>query len=63
MKYYKNIDLMPIYQAFVLIAWMTSGLFLLNEAELYNYGELLRLLFSICFVIFGIAVIAMKTNE
>ena len=63
MKYYNNIDVMPIYQSFILINWMVSGLVLLDESSLYSWGELLRLAASCSLVISGIFVLTLKQTE
>ena len=60
MKYYNNIDVMPIYQSFILINWMMSGLVLLDESNLYSWGELFRLGASCILVILGILVLTFK---
>ena len=63
MKYFNNTDVMPIYQSFVLINWMVSGLVLLDESKLYTWGELLRLAASCLLVIAGIFVLTLKQSE
>lgn len=63
MKYYNNTDVMPIYQSFVLINWMVSGLVLLDESSLYTFFELLRLGASCLLVILGIFVLTLKQSE
>ena len=63
MKYFNNTDVMPIYQSFVLINWMVSGLVLLDESKLYTWGELFRLGASCLLVVLGIYVITLKQSE
>ena len=63
MKYYDNIDVMPMYQSFTLINWMLAGLVLLDESSLYSWGELFRLCSSCLFVILGIFVLTLKHSE
>ena len=60
MKYFNNTDVMPIYQSFVLINWMLSGLVLLDESKLYKWGELFMLGGSCILVILGIFVLTLK---
>ena len=60
MKYYNNLDVMPIYQALVLIGMITAGLVLLNESELYTLGDLCLLSASALFVVAGIFVLTKK---
>ena len=62
MKYFNNIDVMPIYQSFVLINWMVSGLILLNESSLYSWSELVMLGASCLLVILGIFVLTLKQS-
>ena len=63
MKYFNNTDVMPIYQSFILINWMVSGLVLLDESKLYTWGELLRLAASCLLVIAGIFILTRKQSE
>ena len=63
MKYFNNTDVMPIYQSFVLMNWMLSGLVLLDESNLYTWGELFMLSASCCLVIMGIFVLTLKQSE
>ena len=63
MKYFNNTDVMPIYESFVLMNWMVSGLVLLDESKLYTWGELFRLGASCLLVILGIYVITLKKSE
>lgn len=60
MKYYNNIDVMPIYQSFSLMSLMLSGLVLLDESSLYSWGELLRLAASCLLVFLGIFILTLK---
>ena len=54
---------MPVYQSFVLINWMVSGLVLLDESKLYTWSELFRLGASCLLVVLGIFVITLKQSE
>ena len=63
MKYFNNTDVMPIYQSFILINWMVSGLVLLDESALYTWGELTLLGASCLLVISGIFVLTRKQSE
>lgn len=57
MKLYNNLDVMPIYQAMILMHMMLSGLILLDESSLYTWGELCALFGSATFVILGIYIL------
>jgi hypothetical protein len=37
LKYYNQIDIAPVYESFVIIAKMITGLILMNEAILYTW--------------------------
>ena len=63
MKYFNNIDVMPIYQSFILINWMVSGLVLLDESSLYTWGELIMLGASCLLVILGIFILTLKQSQ
>ena len=63
MKYFNNTDVMPIYQSFILINWMISGLVLLDESKFYTWGELFLLGASCLLVISGIFVLIRKQSE
>lgn len=54
---------MPIYQSFILMNWMISGLVLLDESKLYTWGELALLAASCLLVILGIFVLTLKQSE
>ena len=40
-QYYNQIDIMPIYQSFLLCSYISAGLILLDESKFYSYGQLL----------------------
>lgn len=62
MKYYNNIDVMPIYQAMLLMFMLIAGLLILDEMDFYTWGELALLSGSALFVILGIYVLTKKQN-
>ena len=37
MRYYDNIDVIPIFQSFILLMMLASGWVVLDEARLYSY--------------------------
>ena len=63
LKYFNNLDLMPVYQASILICNMVCGLVLLNEIANYTAIDLLQLFGSVCFVAAGIWVMTLKRTE
>ena len=62
MKYYNNLDVMPIYQATILMGLMVTGLLVLKESALYTWGELFLLFGSAIVVIAGIYILTIKQN-
>ena len=41
MKYYQNLDVMPVYQSMILMNMLLAGLVVLNESNLYTKWQLL----------------------
>ena len=62
MRYYNNLDIIPVYQSLILIMMLLCGWMLLNEIQFYEWIEITGLLGSSLLVIIGIKVITMKTN-
>ena len=62
MRFYPNLDVMPIYQSMVLMFMMVAGLVVLNESALYDWGELALLYGSAGFVVLGIYILTQKQN-
>jgi len=62
MKYYSNLDVMPIYQSMILMHMMLSGLILLNESANYSWGQLISLSASAFVIILGIFILTRKQN-
>ena len=62
MKYYNNLDVMPIYQSMILMLVMASGLIVLDESSKYSWGELFVLFASATLVVLGIYVLTKKQN-
>ena len=62
MKYYNNLDVMPIYQSTILMGLMVAGLLVLNESALYTWGQLSILFASAIVVIAGIFILTKKQN-
>lgn len=62
MKYYNNLDVMPIYMSVVLMGMMGSGLIILNESALYTWIELCLLFGSAFVVIAGIFLLTKKQS-
>ena len=62
MKYFSNLDVMPIYQSMILMHMMAAGLLVLDESALYSTEQLFLLLGSACLVVLGIYVLTCKQN-
>ena len=60
MKYYNNLDVMPIYQSMILMLVMLSGLVVLDESSQYSWSELMILFASATLVVLGIFVLTKK---
>ena len=62
MKYYDQIEVIPIYSTFIMIMWISTGLIVFEEAKLYTRIELLKILGSILICCIGIKILTMKTK-
>ena len=62
MKYYDQIEAIPIYQTAVMILWICTGLIIFDEARFYTSLELLGIFGSICLSCIGVYFLMMKTK-
>ena len=62
MRYYNNLDIMPVYQSLILIMMLICGWVLLDEIANYTIGNMLGIIGSSTIIIAGIKVITMKTS-
>ena len=62
MKYYDQIEAIPIYQTAVMIMWILTGLVVFNEAKFYSKLELYGIMGSITLCCIGIKFLTMKTK-
>ena len=60
MKYYDQVEVVPIFQTCLMIMWITSGLIVLNEKKFYSWLEMTGLLGSIVLSLIGIKFLSMK---
>ena len=60
LKYYNNIDLMPVYQSLILVMMLACGWVLLDEISCYSWTQVLGILGSACLIIIGIKIITIK---
>ena len=62
MRYYNNLDIMPVYQSLILIMMLVSGWTLLDEIEYYEFGNLMGILGASVLIVAGIKFVTMKTS-
>ena len=62
MKYYDQIEAIPIYSTSVMLLWICTGLIVFDEIRFYTNLELLGLLGSITLSCIGIKFLTMKTK-
>ena len=62
MKYYDQLEAIPIYQTAVMIMWFCTGLIVFDEARFYSSLELLGIFGSSCLCCIGINFLMMKTK-
>ena len=60
MKYYNQIEIAPIYESFVILGKLTTGLILLDEQVFYSWLQIAGLCATSMLSIVGIALIAKK---
>ena len=62
MKYYDQIEAIPIYQTCVMCLWICTGLIVFDEVRFYTNLELLGILGSVTLSCIGIKFLTMKTK-
>ena len=62
LRYYNNLDVIPIYQSLNLTMMLVCGWILLDEIKNYEWNEIAGLICSSMLTIVGIKVITMKTS-
>ena len=62
MKYYDQIEAIPIYSTFIMIMWISTGLIVFDEVKFYSTIELLKIIGSILICCVGIKILTMKTK-
>ena len=61
--HYNNLDVLPIYQSFILLMMNATGLLVLDEQAFYTWVQILGLMGSASIVITGIWVLTLKHNH
>ena len=62
MKYYSQLEVIPIYQTAVMILWICTGMIVFEEARFYTTIELLGISGSILCCCIGIKFLTMKNK-
>ena len=60
MKYYSQMEVVPVYQTALLICWIGTGLIILEEKKFYSGLELAYIFLSVLLCLVGIKIITMK---
>jgi len=60
MKSYDQIEIIPIYQTFLILLNMASGAIILNEQKMYKWYELVNLFLCAIICICGVVMIVQK---
>ena len=63
MKYYNQIDIMPVFQAIIVYFIICAGLVLLDESAYYTWEQLFRIFMSSIIIASGIYVITLKQSS
>jgi hypothetical protein len=62
MKYYNQIEVIPIYSTAIMVIWIATGMVVFNEARFYSTLELFGIAGSILSCVIGIKFLTMKTK-
>ena len=62
MRYYDNIDVIPMFQSFILLMMLAAGWVVLDEVRLYSRRDIAGILASSAVVCVGISVLTIKTS-
>lgn len=63
MKEYDQLEVMPIFQAMIMMMWMMGGMIVLNETLYYSYTSLVIIAVSFLISCIGIKVLTMKIKQ
>lgn len=59
-KLYEQLEVIPIYQTFVMLAWIGAGLLVFGEYKLYETHQLIGFAISIVMCLLGVKFLTMK---
>ena len=62
-KYYDQIEVMPVYQTAVMVLWICTGLIIFDEARFYSTLDLLGIVGSILLCCIGCGFLMVKTSS
>ena len=62
MRYYDNIDVIPMFQSFILLMMLTAGWVVLDEMRLYSKKGIIGIISSSTVVCIGIYILTIKTS-
>ena len=57
---YDQLEVIPTYQSFVMIAWIGVGLIVMGEYQLYESEKLIGIAASVCMTLLGVKFLTMK---
>lgn len=62
MRYYDNIDVIPMYQSFILLMMLVAGWVVLDEVRLYTRKGIIGIISSSTIVCIGIYILTIKSS-
>jgi len=63
MKYYEQMEVIPLYQSVIMIVWILTGLWIMDEAANYSWTKLTGIFVGIIICCAGIRVLMNKQRE
>ena len=63
MKYYDQLDVIPVFMSSTLVFNILGGIFILNEYSLYNRNQLIGIFISILICMAGISLLLIKNDD
>ena len=61
-KLYDQLEVIPIYQTFIMISWILVGLVVFDEARYYDWHQMIAILASVSLCIVGVKILTSKTK-
>lgn len=62
MKFYDQLEVVPIYQTSLMIFWISAGLIILNEKQFYSWAKLFCIIGAVAVCFIGIKLVTMKSK-